>query len=190
MRVLGISGSPRKGSNSEILLAQALKPFVADGWEVVRFHLDERDVKPCKACDCCVETGKCVQRDDMQLLYEEYGKCDALLIASPAYYRNVTAQLKAVFDRTYAVNKDKPLTGKLGGAIAVGRGQDGGQSLVLTIIHNFYLSSGVLCVPGELNGVAAAADNPGDILSQPYRLRQAEILGENLLKCTRGLRGE
>jgi len=77
------------------------------------------------------------------------------------------------------------LTGKLGGAISVGRGQGGGQAIVLTIIHNYYLSSGALCVPGEMNGVSAVADKPGDILSQPNRLKQARTLGENIMKYTR-----
>ena len=113
-------------------------------------------------------------------IYEAFGACDALIISAPAYWRNVPAQLKAVFDRTYAM-KNKPLKGKLGGAIAVGRGSSGGQSIVLNVIHNFYLSCGVLCVPGELNGVTASADKPGDILSQPRRLEQARILGENIL---------
>jgi len=77
--------------------------------------------------------------------------------------------------------KNSPLRGKLGGAIAVGRGSGSGQSIVLNVIYNFYLSSGALCVPGELNGVNAVADKPGDILSQPRRLEQARVLGRNIL---------
>lgn len=182
MRVLGISGSPRKGGNSEILLSHALEPFREKGWDAVEFHLSRYNILPCKGCDCCQDMGECVLQDDMGLLCEEYLKCDAVIIASPAYYRNVTAQLKALFDRTYATKTKKPLEGKVGGAIAVGRGQDGGQSIVLTVIYNYFLSSGALCVPGELNGVAASADKPGDILSQPNRLKQARILGENILR--------
>jgi len=182
VRVIGISGSPRKGGNSEILLSHALEPFKEKGWEVIQFYLSSYSILPCEGCDCCQSVSECKLEDDMKLLYEEYSKCDAVIIASPAYYRNVTAQLKAVFDRTYATRSKKPLEGKVGGAIAVGRGQDGGQSIVLTVIYNFLLSSGVLCVPGELNGVAASADKPGDILSQPNRLKQARILGENIIR--------
>ena len=182
MKVIGISGSPRVGSNSEILLQHALEPFQEKGWSVIKFLLSNRKVAPCDGCDTCSQTGQCVIEDDMGLLYEEYTTCDALLIASPVYYRNVTAQMKAVFDRTYATDERRPLANKVGGAIAVGRGTGGGQSMVLSIIHNFFLSSGAICVPGELNGVSAVADKPGDILAQPKRLRQARILGENVLK--------
>lgn len=182
MQIVGISGSPRANGNSEILLAHALKPFRKQGWDVVEFHLSSRTVAPCLGCDRCSRTSLCAIDDDMNTLYQAYAHCNALIIASPAYYRNVTAQLKAVFDRSYAMRDSRSLAGKVGGAIAVGRGTGGGQSLVLSIIYNFYLSCGAICVPGELNGVSAVADKPGDILDQPRRLAQARILGENVLR--------
>ena len=68
-----------------------------------------------------------------------------------------------------------------GAAIAVGRGTGGGQSIVLSVIHNWILSAGALCVPGELNGLSAVADSPGDILKDQGKIEQATKLGENLL---------
>jgi len=182
MNILGISGTPRKGGNSEILLDAALEPFAEAGWEVRRILLSELSVSPCTGCETCVKTGACPINDGMDEIYEAYRKCDAVIISSPVYYRNVPAQLKAVFDRTFAA-KDMPLRGKPGGAIAVGRGEaSGGQPIVLNIIYNFYLSCGMLCVPGELNGVCATADKPGDIAGAPRRLEQVRILGRNLVK--------
>ena len=179
MTILGISGTPRKGGNSEILLDAALEPFAAAGWNIERVLLSEKKIDMCIGCDTCVEKRRCFMTDDMTGLYEAFEVCSAIIISSPSYWRNVPAQLKAVFDRCYAA---PPLKGKLGGAIAVGRATaGGGQSKVLDVIHNFYLSVGVLCVPGELNGVTASADKPGDILAQPRRLNQAMILGENIL---------
>ena len=49
------------------------------------------------------------------------------------------------------------------------------------IVHNFFLSCGMICVPGEINGVSAVAGGLGDILKQPERLAQAEVLGKNVL---------
>jgi multimeric flavodoxin WrbA len=182
MKVIGISGSPRKSGNSEILLQHALEPFKENKWDVVPFLLSEKDVAPCTGCDDCSQSGKCTKKDDMDLLYKAFATCDAVIIASPVYYRNVTSQLKAVIDRSYATRDTNPLKGKVGGAIAVGRGSGGGQSIVLNVIYNYFLSSGTICVPGELNGVSAVADQPGDILKQPKRLEQARILGENVLR--------
>jgi len=183
MKAIGISGSPRKGGNTEILIKYALEPFRELKWEVKEFFLSEKIIKPCIGCDSCQETGSCVIKDDdMDLIYNEFASCDALIIGSPTYYRNVTSQLKALFDRYYAFGDKRPLEGKVGGAIAVGRGEGAGQSIVLNIIHNFYLSSGAICVPGELNGLSARADKCGDILKQERRLQQAKILGRNILK--------
>ena len=185
MNILGISGTPRRGGNSEILLNAALEPFVAAGWYTTRILLSETKIEPCTGCETCVEEKICVIKDAMQDVYKAFEACDAIIIAAPSYWRNVPAQLKALFDRTFAA-KNRPLKGKLGGAIAVGRATaGGGQSKVLDVIHNFYLSNGALCVSGELNGVTASADKPGDILAQPRRLEQANILGRNILDLLR-----
>jgi len=184
MRILGISGTPRKGGNSEILLSAALEPFAEVNWEIKRIMLSEKTVQMCTGCDSCRENQICRINDDMTDIYEAFEWCDALIISSPCYWRNVPAQLKAVFDRTYA-KQHIPLKGKLGGAIAVGNSTSGGgQTNVLTAIYNFFLSNGMLCVPGELNGVTASAGEPGSILSQPHRLEQARVLGRNIIRYT------
>lgn len=185
MKVLGISGTPRAGGNSEVLLKSALEPFYEAGWDVCEILLSEKTIGNCTGCETCPVTHSCVINDDMDEIYNAFEECDAIIIAAPVYWRNVPAGLKALFDRTYAVGYKRPLKGKLGGAIAVGRGTGGGQAIVLNIIHNFYLSCGALCVPGELNGVTAAADTPGDIANQPRRLQQARILGENIIEYSR-----
>jgi multimeric flavodoxin WrbA len=116
----------------------------------------------------------------MHMIYEAFRWCDAILLSTPVYSRNISSQLLAVLDRHYAVSVERPLRGKVGGAIAVGRGSCGGQSITINALYNWMLSCGVVCVPGELNGVTAVASNPGDILKQEDRLRQAEVLGSNV----------
>ena len=185
MNVIGISGTPRKGGNSEILLRHALKPFENYEWNVEIFLLSELIIKPCKACDKCRENGICAIDDDMKKIYKAFRWCDAIIISSPVYSRNVSSQLLAVLDRHYAVNVERPLEGKVGGAIAVGRGTSGGQTITINAIYTWMLSCGILCVPGELNGVTAVADKPGDILKQENRLKQAEILGLNILNIAK-----
>jgi multimeric flavodoxin WrbA len=189
MNVIGISGTPRKEGNSEILLRYALKPFKSNDWDVKIFLLSELTVEPCDACESCIETGSCVIDDDMKQIYKAFGWCDAIIVSSPVYSRNVSSQLLSVLDRHYAVNRERPLEGKVGGAIAVGRGTGGGQALTINAIYRWMLSCGIVCVPGELNGVTAVADKPRDILKQEKRLKQAEILGLNILNVAKRLRG-
>ena len=182
MNILGISGSPRARSNSHLLLEHALEPFSAAGWEVRLLRLRDLTVRPCLACDHCrTHPGTCAQRDDMDRFYDAFRWCDALLVASPVYSRNVCAQLMCVLDRHYAVNVERPLAGKPGGAIAVGAGEGGGQATTVTAIYTWLLSCGSVAVPGELNGLTARASAEGEVLGQEKRLRQARVLGENVL---------
>jgi len=176
VNVLGISGSPRARSNSHLLLERALEPFTKAGWDVQLLRLRDLTVHPCLACDHCrAHPGTCAQRDDMDRFYEAFRRCDALLLASPVYSRNVCAQLMCVLDRHYAVNVERPLAGKPGGAIAVGAGEGGGQATTVAAIYTWLLSCGAIAVPGELNGVTARASAEGEVLSQEKRLYQAEV---------------
>jgi multimeric flavodoxin WrbA len=190
MNILGISGTPRENGNSDILLQHALHPFEEAGWEVTLLRLRELVVKPCQACELCSLHGSCaISDDDMHFFYNAFRRCDALIVATPTYSRNVSAQLLAVMDRHYSVREERPLKGKPGGAIAVGRGTCGGQTIAINAIYNWMRSCGAICVPGELNGLTAVADEPGDVLKQEKRLRQARVLGENVMHVAEKLHG-
>jgi multimeric flavodoxin WrbA len=189
MNVLGVSGTPRENGNSDILLQHALAPFEREGWGVRLLCVRELVVEPCRACEHCTTHGVCAIGDDMRLFYDAFRWCDAIIVASPVYYRNVSAQLMAVLQRYYAVREERPLEGKAGGAIAVGRGTSGGQTIAINVIYTWMLSCGGICVPGELNGLTATANESGDILKQENRLRQASVLGKSVLRAAERLRG-
>lgn len=190
MNVIGISGTPRKKGNSELLLRYALKPFENEGWKIKTYLLSELKIKPCEACNSCRETGTCIINDDMQGIYDAFRWCNAIIISSPVHFLNISAQLLTLLNRHYAVDAEKPLEGKVGGAIAVGGGTSGGQTLAINAIYAWMLSCGIICVPGELCGVKAVASKPGDVLKQEIWLKHAEILGFNILKTTKLLQKE
>ena len=99
----------------------------------------------------------------------------------------MSSQSLSILDGHYGVENERFLAGKPGGAIVIGRGTSGGQTIVINAIYGWMLSCGVICVPGELNGVTAVADKPGDILNQENRLDQAEVLGSNVLRVAKSL---
>ena len=107
--------------------------------------------------------------------------CEGLIISPPVYYRNVMSLLGAMLERLYAKKDSNILRDKPGGSITVGRGSGGGQSIVLNILYNWMRSSRMICISGELNGVSAMADKPGDILNDQRKLNQAEMLARNIL---------
>jgi multimeric flavodoxin WrbA len=90
--ILGISGSPRGGGNTEILVERSLEPFIREGHQVHKFFLSEERILPCGACEICAQKGVCVIEDDMIDLFEPLHFCDGIVIGSPVYMRNITAQ--------------------------------------------------------------------------------------------------
>jgi multimeric flavodoxin WrbA len=81
MKVIGISGSPRKDGNTEILVRESLMPFYEKGWEVTEFFLSSKTINPCMGCETCSETGTCaIEGDDMELLLSELENCDAVIM--------------------------------------------------------------------------------------------------------------
>jgi len=106
-RVLAFAGSPRRGGNSEKLLDSALAGVAAaaPGAAVTKIVLNELEFVPCQNCRFCSATGYCrfAAGDDMKGIYDELDASDRFIIASPIYFANVSAQLKAMIDRCQAI---------------------------------------------------------------------------------------
>ncbi len=115
-KVLILLGSPRKTGNSSVLADSLAKGSEQAGVQVETLFLHDMDINPCTGCDQCQRenaTG-CVVADAMQEIYPKLKGADSIVFASPIYWFSVTAQLKMVIDRIYAVGGgDKNiLTGK------------------------------------------------------------------------------
>lgn len=101
-RILVLSGSPRRGGNTDRLVERFVKG--AEGKndvEVISIH--DYKINPCVGCNSCFERegNKCFQDDDMTLVYDRLSKADIVVIASPVYFYGISAQLKAVVDRLH-----------------------------------------------------------------------------------------
>lgn len=102
-KALILSGSPRKGGNSDILCDEFLRGALEAGNEVEKIRVTEKKVAPCSACYCCRDHGgECVRRDDMTDILQKMIDADVIVLASPVYFYSINAQLKAVIDRTVA----------------------------------------------------------------------------------------
>lgn len=103
MNILVVSGSPRKGGNTEIMSEAFAKGARESGNTVTVKKLSELTVAPCRDCEYCFShDGVCSQHDGMTEILEAVDKADMLVFASPVYWSNVSAQIKAVTDRLYA----------------------------------------------------------------------------------------
>jgi multimeric flavodoxin WrbA len=103
MRVVGLNGSPRRGGNTELLLAEVMKGAESKGAEAKTLVLNDLKISPCQHCDACFEAGVCKIKDDMQMVYKEMEKADRIVLASPIHFLGLTAQMKAMIDRGQAL---------------------------------------------------------------------------------------
>ena len=104
MKILVITGSPRKNGNSNTLTDNFIKGANEAGHNVVRFDSAFKNVHPCVACNKCGMNGQCVFKDDFEFIRNNIVDADAVVFATPMYYFGISAQIKAVIDRFYAIN--------------------------------------------------------------------------------------
>lgn len=115
MKVIGISGSPIKNSNTERALVEALG---ATGCDTELIRLREYTVAPCQACLGCVKTNRCVIQDDGVELAEKVKAADAMIVAGFTPYSTLDSRTKAFLERLYALrHRHGFMMGKPGGAI-------------------------------------------------------------------------
>lgn len=102
-KVLILSGSPRKGGNSDLLCDEFLRGAAEAGNQVEKIFLWEKKVAPCSACYCCAKSGgRCAIPDDMSGILDKMQAADVIVMASPVYFYSIDAQMKAVIDRCVA----------------------------------------------------------------------------------------
>ena len=190
MRVLGITGSPRRGGNTDLLLNEVMRGAASRGAEVKTIILSQLDIAPCEHCDDCLETGRCKVEDDMQMVYDELEQADRIVLASPLHFMGVTAQAKAMIDRCQSlwarkyVLKQPPLGSepgkKKGLFVSVGGRKVANlfEPALATVKSLFRVLD--ITYAGEL--LFPGIDEKGAIAKHPDALRQAFLAGQKLVE--------
>ena len=191
LKVLGIAGSPRRGGNTDLLLAEVMRGAASSGAKVKTIILNELKIAPCQHCDGCLETGRCKVEDDMQMVYRELEDADRIVLASPIHFMGVTAQMKAMIDRCQAlwarkyILKQPPLGNRRerkGLFISVGGRRIANlfEPALATVKALFIILD--ITYAGEL--LFSRVDEKGAIAKHPDALRQAFLAGQKLVEET------
>jgi multimeric flavodoxin WrbA len=172
-----LSGSPRKGGNTDLLVEAFIKGAEHAGKTATLFRTADMKISGCIGCCYChAHDAACVQKDDMARVIEALKSAYALVYASPIYYASFTSQLKAVLDRTFALLKSvQPWTKS---ALLLTCGNQSASMAEPTIA----LYKKILGFDGsEDRGVVVATGlhEPGEIKDRP-ELAQAEKLGREI----------
>lgn len=106
-KIVILNGSPRRNGNTAALSASFAQGARSAGHEVTEFFVQDMNIHGCRGCfgghssqDC-----PCVQKDDMARIYPKVKEADVIVLASPLYYWSLSAQLKTVIDRLFALEE-------------------------------------------------------------------------------------
>lgn len=189
IKVIGIIGSPRKKGNTHFLVDKALKSAEEYGAEVELYNLGEMDIEPCNACDICKLTGECPKDDGINEILSKLEDVQGIIIGSPVYFGNVSAQLKIFIDRSRPLRADFKLKDKVCGAIAVGASRNGGQETTIAAIHEFLLIHDAIVVgdgsPLAHYGGTGAAGPAGDVQNDEMGIETSRNLGKRVTELAK-----
>jgi multimeric flavodoxin WrbA len=182
MRVLGISGSPRRGGNTDILIETALAELATAGIQPEFISLADRPVKPCVACRGCFSADeiRCVQEDPaFEGVLEKFAAADGILVGSPVYFGSATPQIIALLDRVGYVARRHPelLRRKVGAAIVVAR--RAGQNFTFAQLNYFFLISEMI-VPGSTYWNVAFGREKGEVRNDAEGIDTVKTLARNM----------
>jgi len=105
LKLVAIVGSPRLKGNTNYLVDQALEEAAKLGAQTEKIVLSQYEVNPCLGHEDCASLDSCLQKDDAGWILERFREADGVILATPVYYYNVTAQMKAFIDRNYFLYK-------------------------------------------------------------------------------------
>jgi multimeric flavodoxin WrbA len=180
MKIISLLASPHglKG-NTAGLLRHVLDGAESEGAQSEIIVLKGDTVLPCIACDVCHKKGGCIQKDDFESIKERIMEADGLVIASPNYIFNVSAQLKAFMDRCCGAIHIMEFWGKYGASVVTSGGGD--EKTILDYMNHFLAISGAVPVGGVS---ATMALLPDSIFTESIR-KDARTLGVRLVKAFR-----
>jgi len=182
MKVVAINGSARKNGNTAKLIEAVFSPLQAAGIETEMLQLAGREIPGCTACFKCFENKdkRCVLKDGtVNECIEKMLAADGIILASPTYFADLTAQLKALIDRAGMVSRanDDMFRRKVGAAIVAVR--RAGAIQTFDSINHFFLI-GQMIVPGSNYWNIGIGRNAGEVENDAEGIKTMTVLAENI----------
>lgn len=180
MKVIAFNGSPRKGGNTEILLNEVLKVIDSHGIETEIVQLGGTDINGCRACLRCRKENDSRCHNNSPFMNEcivKMEEADGIIIGSPVYYTDVTAEVKALIDCAgYSTGPVNRFRRKAGAAVIAVR-RAGSTHAFDTINHFFQINE--MIIPGSSYWNMAIGRAKGDVLNDEEGISTMRTLGEN-----------
>ena len=182
MKVVAINGSARKDGNTVILINRVFDVLRKAGIETELIQLAGQVIEPCKACWACGGKRNCVHhKDRFQEIFDKMKGADGIVLGSPVYTANISANMQAFLERASVVTDMNREAGlfrhKVGAAVTVAR--RGGAVNALDAMNHFFLLQEMFIV-GSSYWVIAYGQMPEDVQKDMEGIRTMSTLGENM----------
>lgn len=180
-KVILLSGSPRKDSNTMDVLEVCAKAIQSEGVETEILSLRGKKIQSCIACGKCASKGNCILNDGLDEIIDKIREGDGFIPAAPVYFGTARGDIMSALQRIGKVSRgtDKFLDWMVGGPIAVAR--RGGQSLTLQEMTMFFPINNMVIVGSSYwNLVFAGAE--GTALDDEEGIATIKLFGENVAK--------
>lgn len=164
MKLLAVVGSPRLKGNTNYLVEQALGEAARLGAQTEKLVLSQYEINPCLGHDDCATFDACQQQDDAGWILDKFCEADGVILATPVYYYNVSAQMKVFIDRNYFLyTHNQKCRARAVGIIVVANGEgieDTLYTLKRFIEDPFRVrADGIFTVSGYANRLGEAEKN-------------------------------
>lgn len=179
MKILAVNGSPRTNGNTRLLIDTCLAPLQEKGFETEVIQVGGKLLHGCTGCRSCSKTGQCVFKDDpMNEWVEKIKTCDALILASPTYYANMTPEMKAFIDRSGSLLRPSGiLTRKVGAPIVAAR-RGGAMNTYNTLMAFFGINN--MIVPMSSYWNLGIGREKGEVQNDEEGIKTMTNLGNNM----------
>ena len=189
MKILGISGSPRKNGNTAFAVRHALEILQGEGAETQFIELAGKDIHHCTGCWACQKDRRCVFDDDMTAILAAMRACDGLILGSPVYFGMVSGLMKNMMDRTVPFrphyDQEMEMSGKVGAGIACAGFRNGGQETTLQNIHTYLLQQSMRVINDGSGFSHAGGTIAGEAQDDELGLRTVANLARNMARMLR-----
>lgn len=182
MKVLGINSSARKDGNTAILIEKVFEELNKAGIETEMVQLSGKTIEPCRACFACGGKKSCVYKKDLfQDIFDKMTQADGIVLGSPVYTANISANMQAFLERASVVtdmNRNANLFWhKVGAAVTAAR--RGGALHALDAMNHFFMLQNMF-IAGSSYWPMAYGQMPGDVRRDEAGLETMRNLGQNM----------
>lgn len=192
MLAVAVNGSVHENGNTRMLLEKVLEPIREVGWKTEIVQLGGKNIHGCRACFQCAgkKNFKCAFDDDIfNGIAAKVFAADAVILGSPTYFTDVSAEMKAFLDRIgfVALTNGCALKGRIGAAVVAVR--RGGGTHVFDTINHMFLMNGVV-VPGSTYWNLGFGRMPGEVADDSEAAANMLHLGKTITWLGAALEGK